>query len=85
VLTSIADIRFVSLERGAICSLLRSIEKSFDRFVVTHPEAAYLSKDKIIRNEDQTISKQFQAGSVENLPAFLAASRSDARAEHDSF
>jgi hypothetical protein len=51
--------------------------------VVTHPEAAYLSRNKIIRNENQTISKQFQAGSVENFPAFLAASRPDARAEHD--
>src|SRR6478672_9561775 len=47
------------------------------------PRSCLASKNKIIRNEKQTISKQFQAGSVENFPAFLAASRSHARAEHD--
>src|SRR6476660_682259 len=47
------------------------------------PRSCLPSTNKIIRNESQTISKQFQAGSVENFPAFLAASRPDARAEHD--
>jgi len=34
-------------------------------------------------NENQTISDQFQASPVENFPAIVAASRPDARAEHD--
>ncbi len=40
-------------------------------------------RKQIIRNENQTISDQPQAGHVEDFSAFLAASRSDARAEHD--
>ena len=40
-------------------------------------------RKQIIRNENQTISDQPQAGLVEDFPAFLAASRPDARAEHD--
>jgi hypothetical protein len=74
---------FVSLERGVVRSLLRSIEKSSHCFVVVRREVVELSENKIIRNEDQTISKQFQAGSVENFPALLAPSRPNAPAEHD--
>src|SRR5207249_3011580 len=54
------------------------------------------NRDKIIKNEKQTTPKcfacsrpnvgvpnQFQAQPVENVPAFLTASRPDAPAEHD--
>src|SRR4029077_6427349 len=41
-------------------------------------------QNKITRNENQTIPKQFQAEPVENVSAFLTASRPDARAEHGS-
>jgi len=37
-----------------------------------------------LSNENQTISDQPQAGHVEDFSAFLAASRPDARAEHDT-
>ena len=37
---------------------------------------------KIISNENQTNAKQFQTGPLEDFPAFFAASRPDARAEH---
>jgi hypothetical protein len=33
-------VRFVPLQRGVVRSLVRSIEKSFDRFVVAQPEIA---------------------------------------------
>ncbi|OLE96206.1 MAG: hypothetical protein AUG75_23215 [Cyanobacteria bacterium 13_1_20CM_4_61_6] len=63
---------------------MRSIEKSSHCVVVAQPEAGYVSNNKIIRNENQTSSKQFQAGPGENFPTFLAASQPDARAQHGS-
>jgi hypothetical protein len=73
---------FRSLERGVVGSRLRSIAKSSDCVVVAQPETGYDSNNKIIRNENQTNSKESQAGFVEDFPAFFAASRRDARAQH---
>jgi len=50
----------------------------------SNPRLPRFRPHKIIRNENQTISKQFQADPVEDFSAKLAASRPDARAQHDS-
>jgi hypothetical protein len=73
-----------SLERGVIRSPVRSIEKSSNRFVVAQCQVVELSAKQIIRNENQTIPKQFQAGSVEDISAFLKTPRPDARTQHGS-
>ena len=79
---SYSYIRFVSLERGVRGSPLGSIEKSSNSLVVACPWVASFKRNKNIRNENQTISRQVEAGSGEDLSAFPAASRPNARAEH---
>jgi hypothetical protein len=73
-----------SLERGVSGSPLRSIEKSSNSFVVESPQVPSFKRNKNIRNENQTTSKQVESGIGEDFSALLAASRPDAGAEHGS-
>jgi hypothetical protein len=73
-----------SLERGVSGSPLGSIEKSSNSFVVACPWVPSFKRTKNIRNENQTIPNQFQTAFGEDLSAFPAASRPNARAEHGS-
>jgi hypothetical protein len=50
-----------SLERGVVCSLLRSIEKSSDRFVVARLEAAYVSR-KLLEMKTKQLQNNSKRG-----------------------